>query len=253
MSFDKKLIAAMKNNTSRRVRERREARLRIIDAARELFAAGGEEALTLRRVAEKIEYSATTIYLHFQNKGALVRELCAADFAAFSRQLVQADRLNDPLDRLKKVASGYVDFGLQYPGQYRAMFITMAGAEPADADRRSRRPGERSLREEDAKVPTGENEKAAEEPGPYDFLQAAVFKATAAGIFKAEYRDVPLITQTLWAGLHGVVALHQVRAGHARVAWRPIQVQAEMMIECLLNGMILPALATGPAWRRSGG
>ena len=180
------------------------------------------------------------------------RELCAADFAVFSRRLVQAERLADPLDRLRKVAAGYVDFGLQYPGQYRAMFITGNGAEPA--------PATQSAKRSDAQIPipargdqtqkeSGENAK--HEPDPHDFLQSAVFKALAAGIFKPEYRDVPLITQTLWAGLHGVVSLHQTRARHPTVTWRPIQALTEMMIECLVNGMIVPALAATPAWRRS--
>ena len=223
---------SLKNNTVRRERERREVRLKIIDAARELFTEGGEEGLTLRRVAERIEYSATTIYLHFPNKDALVRELCAADFAAFSRRLVQADRSNDPLDRLKKVMVGYVDFGLQHPGHYRAMFI--------------------AARTVDSPTHLQAGEGAKNEPDPHAFLQAAVFKGLAAGIFKAEYRDVPLLTQTLWAGLHGVIALHQVRTNHPAVAWRSVQTLTEMMIECLLNGMILPALATSPAWHPAG-
>ena len=221
----------MKNNVDRRARERKEARLRIVEAARELFAGGGEEALTLRRVAERIEYSATTIYLHFRNKDALVRELCAADFAVFSRRLVQAERLSDPLERLRKVSAGYVDFGLQFPGQYRAMFITVVSAEKSQPDDVAPR-----------------NPEAR--PEPQDFLQAAIFKGLAAGIFKDEYRDVPLLTQTLWAGLHGLVSLHQVRAKHPAVVWRPVQTLTEMMIECLLNGMVVPSLATNPAWRR---
>ncbi len=240
----------MKNNANRRARERRETRLRIIDAARELFLMGEGEGLTLRRVAERIEYSATTIYLHFRNKDALVRELCAADFAAFSRSLVQADRLTDPLARLKKVAAGYVDFGLQYPGQYRAMFITATSAKPParrsaknKGDIGSASPGNDSPAEE-----AGGNRK--DEPDPHDFLQAAVFKALAAGVFKPEYRDVPLITQTLWAGLHGVVSLHQVRAKHPAVSWRPVQALTEMMIECLLNGLMIPSLTATPTWRR---
>ncbi len=240
----------MKNNFVRRTRERLEVRLRIIDAARELFAMGGEEGLTLRRVAERIEYSATTIYLHFPSKQALVQELCAADFATFSRRLVQADRVTDPLERLKAVAAGYVDFGLQYPGQYRAMFIT-AGAEPSLASVAARTGDESSAvtpKSRNASARIQENKKP--EPAPYDFLQAAVFKALAAGIFKPEYRDVPLITQTLWAGLHGVVSLHQIRAKHPAVTWRPIQGLTEMMLECLLNGLVIPSLAANPVWRR---
>ena len=228
----------MIKNIGRRARERQETRLRIVEAAREIFAAGGEEALTLRRVAERIEYSATAIYLHFKNKEALVTELCMADFATFSRKLVQAERTADPLERLKKVAAGYVDFGLQHPGQYRAMFINVAGA-PDDTTPNA-----------DGAGPSPETRGNAEKDlAPQDFLHAAVFKALAAGLFKSEYRDVTLITQTFWAALHGVVALHQVRANFPAVVWRPIQALTEMTVECLLNGMIVPSAATSPGWR----
>ncbi len=219
----------MKNNVARRGRERSEERLKIIEAARELFTDGSEEALTLRAVAQRIEYSATTIYLYFPNKEALVRALCAADFAVFSRRLIQAERLADPLARLLAVAMGYVDFGLRYPNQYRAMFI--ARAEPGPS-------------------PTGgSDEEPAKERDAYDFLHSAVFKALAAGVFRPEYRDIPLIAQTLWNGLHGVISLHQVRSNHPHVPWRPVQTLAETMTECLINGLVLPTHAKNPAWR----
>lgn len=225
----------MKNNVERRKRERDETRLKIIEAARELFTGGSEEALTLRAVAQRIEYSATTIYLHFPNKEALVRALCAADFAGFSRRLIHAERSPDPLDRLREVAAGYVDFGLQYPNQYRAMFMTRADSRTAADDEA---PPERT-------PPS----KEKEERDAYDFLHAAVFKAQAAGVFRPEYRDIPLVAQTLWNGLHGVVALHQVRSNHPRVAWRSVQVLAETMVECLVNGLVLPSLSKNPSWR----
>ena len=225
----------MKNNVVRRKRERDEVRLKIIEAARELITGGSEAALTLREVARRIEYSATTIYLHFPNKEALVRALCAADFADFSRRLIHAERLADPLERLRTVAMGYIDFGLQYPNQYRAMFIHRSDAgvmrdDPADPEHDSQRP---------------ENEART----AYDFLHSAVFKAMAAGIFRPEYRDIPLITQSLWSGLHGVVSLHQVRSNHPKVAWRPIRSLAETTVECLVNGFLLPSLSKAPVWR----
>ena len=221
-----------------------------MDAARELFASGDMENLTLRRIAQRIEYSATTIYLHFQNKDALVRELCAADFAAFSRRLVQAERTADPLERLKKIAAGYVDFGLQYPAQYRAMFITPAGAEPPARSGSPDTDPERKVTTASVKIPAARDDAPGKsERDPHDFLQAAVFKALAAGIFKPEYQDVALLTQTLWAGVHGVISLHQVRTKHPSVPWRPVQTLADMMIECLAGGMLTPALAANTTWR----
>ena len=71
--------------TERREREKEEVRGRILDAARDLFARDGYDAVTMRKIAEAIEYSPTAIYLHFKDKDTLVRELCNADFDSLAR------------------------------------------------------------------------------------------------------------------------------------------------------------------------
>ena len=221
----------MANNVQRRLREKNEMRLKILDAARDLFTTGGEEAVTLRKVAEKIEYSATTIYLHFADKEALLRELCTADFLVFSRTLKQAERIGDPVERLRQMASAYVDFGLQYPGYYRLMFL------PSGTNPPSQPP------EETLPSPPGHTQRTpatnGDSPGQgaQDFLYRAVFKAMAAGCFKPELLDVAALTQTFWSGLHGVVSLHLVRAKYPAVAWRPINTAKDLMIDCLINGL----------------
>ncbi len=68
--------------TERRERERVEIRQKILDAARELFATEGYERVTMRRIAEAIEYSPTTIYHHFEDKDDLVNALCEKAFSA---------------------------------------------------------------------------------------------------------------------------------------------------------------------------
>ncbi len=210
-------------------------RLKVIDAARELFLSGGEEAVTLRRVAEKIEYSATTIYLHFPNKEALIEELCATEFGAYSRLLQQAERTTDPLLRLRKIALAYVDFGLLYPAHYRAMFMTVGSARPVS-----------DLPLGNASAPAKANSTLpvkSPPPDPYEFLHRAVFKAMAAGCFQPPYRDVALIAQVIWSGLHGAISLHLVRSRYAAVSWRPVQSNTEMIIECLINGLTVNGAA----------
>ncbi len=85
----------------RREREKQATRQRILDAARELFVHEGYEAVTMRRVAEKIEYSPTAIYMHFKDKAALIRELCAHDFLRFTETLNKVTRVQDPMERLR--------------------------------------------------------------------------------------------------------------------------------------------------------
>ena len=86
----------------RRERERQELRVRILDAARELFAEQGYDAVTMREIADRIEYSPTAIYFHFKDKEALLRELCDTDFATLARR-VPEDR---PASRIRSSACG---------------------------------------------------------------------------------------------------------------------------------------------------
>src|SRR5215468_8785389 len=87
--------------TERRERERQELRTRILDAARELFAEHGYDAVTMRGIAERIEYSPTAIYFHFKDKDALLRELCELDFAALAHEFRKIAKEKDPIERLR--------------------------------------------------------------------------------------------------------------------------------------------------------
>ena len=62
----------------RRERERRELRRKILDAARALFVEQGYDAVTMRKIAQAIEYSPTAIYLHFRDKKAVINAICDA-------------------------------------------------------------------------------------------------------------------------------------------------------------------------------
>src|SRR5580658_6134813 len=110
--------------TERREREKQELRTKILDAAREMFAAEGYEAVTMRKIAERIEYSATAIYAHFKDKNALIRELCETDFIAFAQRFVAFLQVDDPVERLRRAGVAYVDFAIDNPQHYRLMFMT---------------------------------------------------------------------------------------------------------------------------------
>ena len=64
----------------RREREKVALKELIIDAARELFTEHGYDAVTVRMIADRIEYSTTALYVHFKDKEALLREICRTDF-----------------------------------------------------------------------------------------------------------------------------------------------------------------------------
>ena len=83
----------------RREREKSEVRDKILDAARELFIAEGYEGVSMRKVADKIEYTPTTIYGYFEDKEDLFRQLCHEDFARLAEVFQSAVMPADLIDQ----------------------------------------------------------------------------------------------------------------------------------------------------------
>src|SRR5216684_1275863 len=118
--------------TERRARQKTLLRQQILDAARDLLVREGYEKLSMRRVAARIDYSPTAIYLHFKDKQDLVSSLCDETFARLIRELeTLPDEFPDPLARLRKGMERYISFGLKHPDHYLPTFVLPL---PADLD-----------------------------------------------------------------------------------------------------------------------
>ncbi len=106
----------------RRERERQEIRQRILSAARELAAEEGWQAVTTRKVAERIEYSQSTIYEYFENKEALLLALLRFGYEQLI-EVVQAAfaSTDDPEARLLAMTEAYWDFAFRSPELYQVM------------------------------------------------------------------------------------------------------------------------------------
>jgi len=201
----------------RREREREETRGRILDAARELFISEGYDSVTMRRIADRIEYSPTAIYFHFRDKETLLVELCAADFRVLAQQFVKIARIPDPIERLRRAGHAYVQFGLEHPNHYRLMFMT------------PRPPIDKALVGIDRDNP---------EEDAYAFLKAVVREAIESDLLRPELKDVELVSQTIWAGVHGVVSLHIAKSQDNWVEWRSIKRRADAMIDLVVAGIV---------------
>lgn len=202
--------------TERREREKAEVRTKILDAARDLFAREGYEAVTMRRIARAIEYSPTAIYLHFADKESLVRTLCDEDFGALAKAFARIAREKDPLERLRRIGSAYIEFAMEHPNAYRLMFMTPKPVRPTPEElARTREP------EEDA----------------YAFLRATVAAAMDAGLLLEELKDADLVAQALWAGVHGVASLHIAMAQDGFLELKPAKRTGQLVIESHLAGM----------------
>jgi AcrR family transcriptional regulator len=201
----------------RREREKLETRDLILEAARELFLSEGYEGVSMRQLAEKIEYSPTAIYVHFADKRDLFRELCLKDFARLAEVFQGATLPQDPVARLKHIGRIYVEFGRQYPNHYKLMFMTPHP--PAELDERS-------------------NEiRGNPEVDAYALLKQAVQQAIDAGVFRSGMGDAELISQTLWSAVHGVISLQIAKGCDSWVEWRPLEQRVETMLDAVLNGL----------------
>lgn len=204
----------------RREREKSETRDKILDAARELFVTEGYEGVSMRRVAEKIEYSPTAIYVHFVDKNELFHELCRQDFARLQEVMQSVDMPGDPIERLRQIGRNYIQFGLRFPNHYVFMFMTPHPPHEPD--------------EEDREI-MGNPEKDA-----YAMLKRAVQEAINEGCFREEVQDAELVSQTLWASVHGVISLNIAKCQDPWVEWRPLKDRAEMMLDITLRGLLRP-------------
>src|SRR6202050_4858865 len=108
----------------RRAREKKELRGEILDAARDLFLREGYENVSMRKIAEKIEYSPTTIYLYFQDKSDLLDCICEETLGRLVRKQNALDQaVTDPVERLRRGLRSYIEFGLKHPNHYKVAFM----------------------------------------------------------------------------------------------------------------------------------
>lgn len=197
--------------------ERQQLRTLIIDAARELFVEKGVEAVTMREIAKRIGYSATSIYLYFADKESLLRAICDTDFLALATALQGIMEIPDPVERMQALGRGYAQFALSHPNHYRMMFMT--ARTPCD-------PELSSLQQYNA------------EQDAYFQLKTVVAAVHAAGRFRAFLTDVDLIAQTIWAGMHGVCALEISMSQDKWVNWSEISMRLQLMQQVLMRGLL---------------
>jgi AcrR family transcriptional regulator len=169
----------------RREREKRYLRQEILDAASELFVKDGFENVSMRRIADRIEYSPTTIYLYFKDKAELLENICNETFSKLSQRLSRImEQPGEPVERLKRGLIAYIEFGLENPHHYRSTFMM---------------PIPEEFKPEKYAKPDSPGMQA------FDFMRRCVYDCIAQGKFKV--KDAELASQTLWAGIHGITSL----------------------------------------------
>lgn len=107
----------------RKEKQKNEIRKLILDASMKLFMEEGFESVTIRKIAELIEYSPTTVYLYFKDKDEIFYSLHDMGFEKMHEFNNDLDSIQNPLVRLHKMGENYLRFGMGYPEFYTLMFI----------------------------------------------------------------------------------------------------------------------------------
>ncbi|MGW7822098.1 TetR/AcrR family transcriptional regulator [Streptomyces puniciscabiei] len=186
----------------RKERERAERERLIVATARELAEQQGWDAVTTRRLAERIEYSQPVLYSHFRGKREIIGAVAlegAAEMAVALRAATSAE--DDPRARVVALARAYLDFAARNPAVYDALFQLDGGLAYAQEDT----------------------------PEPLKDAFAALVESL--GEVAGDGVDPGLFTEVFWASLHGLATL--TRAG------RLLPEYAEPRVELLVDRLAM--------------
>jgi AcrR family transcriptional regulator len=114
----------------RKEKQKQDLRKAILDASMKLFVEQGYESVSIRKIADLIEYSPTTVYLYFKDKNEILLNLHEIGFQKMAEYTADIFTIKNPLVRLHKMGEYYMKFGLENPEFYDLMFILQA---PMDA------------------------------------------------------------------------------------------------------------------------
>lgn len=187
----------------------------ILNRARDLVLEEGFANLSIRKLAGRIGYAPGTIYLYFQNRDEITREICVSGFAQLSEAIKSAADEIDPLKRLFALLRAYADFAVENPETYRLSFMEdpkfsaeMFRAVPLETEQ-------------------GAGRRA------FAALVEAVRELKKNGKL-ARKEDEILIAEMFWTGVHGIVSLKLI---YPAFPTNSIETLIDKMVETLLNGL----------------
>ena len=167
----------------RRQREKENIRSRILEEARLLFFEKGYDNASIRSIAERIEYSVGTIYLHFKDKDSIFHALQLEGFTMLMDKMQVLESVEHPFERLKAMGAVYLDFAKKNPELYDLMFILRAPMNCLE-----------------------EHEGWMEGKKTFDFLIKIVEECQEIGQFR-NHADAETLAFSIWASVHGIAAL----------------------------------------------
>ena len=203
----------------RRAREKEALRQSILDAATELIVAHGHENLSIRKIAEKVEYAPSTIYLYFQDKFEILSSICVDVFDDLTEQLeaIAADE-PDSIAALRRGLRCYIEFGLANPSYYQVAFMTLIP--------------------EEQKPPARDDQASPDQAGVrcYGCLRKAIQLGIDAGALNQQ--DANILAQAVWLAIHGLTGGLICMGHYNRFPWVDRERLIEGQLDLLMRGML---------------
>ncbi|MFN3212338.1 MAG: TetR/AcrR family transcriptional regulator [Henriciella sp.] len=170
-------------------RRRNKIRARILSAAERVFAREGAEGLSIRRLAENIDYSPAAIYKYFKSKDELVDELKETFFELILENVNRIADTSTPFDlRARDCVATYVRIAVEKPYHYAAAFAGEAGSDgagPVDGE-----PGFELSKKGQA----------------FNVLRGMIAEGVQNGTFRSDI-DPSLAAKSVWASMHGLTMM----------------------------------------------
>ena len=154
----------------------------ILSTSLKLFSEDGYDNVSMRRIADEIEYSVGTLYLYFKDRDEIFFELHKLGFEEFYKRQLAVQDIKDPLQRLTEHSLSYIRFAIDQPLYYDLMFISRIPTKTI-----------KKLQDWDSGTRT------------YDILKLNISQAKNAGYFKGV--DVEVAAFSLWSFIHGISSL----------------------------------------------
>lgn len=167
----------------RKERQKEELKAKILQAAKELFIEKGFEETSIRNIAERIDYSPTTIYLYFKDKDDMFYAMHQEGFSLMNQYFRPLEHVKNPFERLKAINKAYVAFALENPELYNLMFILQSPLKAVQKDHEKWHEGKRA----------------------FDFLVNTVQECIDQQYLPK--MDPEVISYTVWSMVHGICSL----------------------------------------------
>ena len=111
---------------ARKEKQKQEVRSLILEESMKLFVEEGFSKVSVRKIAERVQYSPTTLYLYFKDKNEILFYCCESGFKKMLEHNIALGLISNPIERLHQMGVNYLNFGLENPEYYDLMFIQEA-------------------------------------------------------------------------------------------------------------------------------